>query len=100
MRLHSEYTAGNLTHQEYYGQFITPAVRNRVFHTIGIEKIKNSKDKHFNDIPLSKWDNLAQYSEFQSLREKFTEAGDFMSLSSVVCVAKQAAHMLKAENCK
>ncbi len=91
----AQYMAKECSHAEYYGQFITPAIRSRVASVIGAKRIAASKDEHLNDIALASWDSLSQYPEFRTpLRTALATAGDHLSLSGVVCVAKVAARTL------
>lgn len=91
-----QYLDHDKTHREYYGQFVTPAMLEIVRETIGLDTIKRSTDEHFNDIPLQRWDGLAHQPEFREpFRLKLKEAGDTLSLSAVVCVAKEAARQMK-----
>lgn len=57
-----DYMSNTCSHQEYYSQFITPKIKQLVEAEIGIDRIKSSKDEHFNDIPLARWDHLFYYS--------------------------------------
>jgi len=87
-----DYLEGRATHSEYYGQFVAAshfALLNQ-FH----EKIKNSTEKYFNDIPLSFWDWLALPAPTYTER-KMKEAGDYVTRAGAVCVIKEAARQLK-----
>ncbi len=92
-----EYMADKCTHSEYYAQFVTPSILESVWRSIGQEKIRASTDEHFNDIPLKKWD-IVSTNFSQAAAPKFKEAGDFVTQAGLVCVAKQAAKMIKEEN--
>ena len=87
---------GACTHAEYYGQFVTPEIIKTVADDIGVERIKKSTDAHLNDIPLHQWDRQAQAPAFAGLGAALKAAGDTLSLSSIVCVAKVAAKQIKA----
>lgn len=88
-----DYMDRKVSHREYYGQFVTPTIFDMVCRYIGIKRIMASKDpENFNDIPLYLWDNLAGgYLQ----RDALKEAGDGPSLSSGVCILKEAARQLK-----
>jgi hypothetical protein len=62
-----------------------------IVDTIGLDRIKASKDPYLNDIPLAEWDALAE-------RLNFPCAGSFGlyggSLSQRVCILKDAARAL------
>lgn len=45
-------------HREYYSQFVNKKVKEHVIKGIGLDDILSSTDEHFNDIRLSRWDNL------------------------------------------
>ena len=102
----SQYMAGEVSHDEYYGQFVTPALIQYVARTIGADAIRASQDKHFNDIPLVRWDQLhgvkdciksdlfkaannTTYAE--AYRDKF-----MWSLGDQVCIAKAAARAMRS----
>ena len=92
------------THDEYHSQFCTPAVIAHVRRAIGEEKIKESRDVHFNDIPLRKWDALEPIMRLLSKRAMLQAAPVdskpnqyFWSQSDGVCIAKQAARIIKEQ---
>ena len=94
-----EYAGGRYTYEEYYSQFVDHNIKDLVIRSIGLHIIKNSTDPHFNDIPLEKWDRLE--SSIRSICGKaISEAntGGGVSLSDCVCIAKQAARMIKESN--
>ena len=88
-----DYLAGKCTHREWYGQFVTRSIRYQVGGRIGIDRIKSSTDPAFNDIPLSEWDSFK--GEAWGLTNKLKEAGDYLTLSAYVCVAKEAAQQIR-----
>jgi hypothetical protein len=49
---------GTVSYREYMAQFVDDGVIGYVLRGIGRKAILNSKDEHFNDIPLAKWDAL------------------------------------------
>lgn len=96
-----QYLAGEVSHEDYYGQFVNPELIAYVVGYIGAERILASSDPHMNDIPLAAWDwlvgvkdridtklfkacNNATYPEQE--RDK-----PLWSLSDQVCIAKRAA---------
>ena len=90
--------AHECTHGEYYKQFVTPYYINAVNSYIGSKKIHNSTNEFFNDIPLKKWDTLAQNIMVMNKdREKLKAAGETYTLGTMVCILKQAARMIKNE---
>ena len=94
MKSRADYMSNACTHREYYGQFITPAILKRVEQHIGLDRIKRSTDEHMNDIPLSLWDGMSG-SIGAIIQQGIKAAGDTLSLSSCVCVAKEAAKQIK-----
>ena len=59
MKTRQEYLTGAISHHDYYSQFATPEMVKQVSNNIGVERIKNSKDEHLNDIPMKEWDALS-----------------------------------------
>lgn len=88
-----QYLDGGATHREYYGQFVTDREIYNVSRYIGKAKILASTDEHFNDIALKKWDALPNL--LSSTHQAFKEAGDWVTLSGMVCVYKEAALQIK-----
>lgn len=95
-----EYMDGKATHEQYYGQFVTDALKRAVTDRFGIETLVNSTDPHFNDIPLGQWDAFSQTMPFLvSMRKVFEAQGNRgWSLATVVCLAKEAARQVKQEH--
>ena len=94
-----EYMDGTVTHKEYYSQFVNNFIKTLVSNSIGLNRIKESTDPYFNDIPLEEWDRLEPC--IHSICGKaISEAnpGGGVSLSDCVCIAKQAAIMIKESN--
>lgn len=92
MKTRSQYITGEISHDEYYSQFVTPGVIERVKSRIGEKKIKQSSDPHFNDIPLNSWDVIGVPADVVT---KCGLAGDSNTLSFQVCVNKAAARIIK-----
>ena len=103
---HKDYMDSVVDHQTYFRQFVNKAVMNLVISVIGKDKILASTDKHFNDIPLAKWDALSggynasiPTSRLLSLSNMFTQSPEravpFISLSDCVCTLKAAAAMIR-----
>ena len=95
-----DYMEGRCDHSTYYGQFVTESVRNRVAQEIGLERIKASKDPHFNDIPLGEWDRLIGWAGQRVLRPMFSDIplskyGENNSCCTHTCIAKEAARQLR-----
>lgn len=81
-------------HSEYYGQYVNDSIKDVVLSVISIEDIRNSSDFHFNDIPLIQWDTIAFQLE-DMCKSPLKERGDFTSLGSLVCIAKEAARQIR-----
>lgn len=100
---HIDYMIGKCTHNEYYEQFVTLSLIDNVCRLIGKDKIKASKDKYFNDIPLQKWDGIAHIAPIQllALSQGTTCAlakGKplrVISLSDKICLLKAAARIVR-----
>jgi len=91
MMSRKDYLDRKCTHREYYSQFVTDEIKGIVEHSIGIDALKASTDKHLNDIRLSKWDRLFMPS---GTNAKLKEAGDYLTPAGKVCILKEAARQL------
>jgi len=89
-----EYLAQNCTHREYYAQFVNSAITDRVINAFGAERICNSEDPHFNDIPLARWDVLL-IPVPAWINKKMRELGDYPTLAGCVCILKEAANQIR-----
>ncbi len=87
-----QYLNKECSHREYYAQFVDAYVIDRVQFIIGKDKILNSADEAFNDIPLAYWDSIRLYHHVSSAVKR---AGDTMSLAGQVCIAKEAAKQIR-----
>ena len=88
----ADYINGKATHDEYYGQFVNEYTENAVLRAIGKKRILESKNEHFNDIPLELWDNINYL-----LPKLLRDCGDYPTLSAKVCILKCAAKIIKTE---
>lgn len=120
MKTRADYMAGRISHEDYYSQFVTPAILETVAKSIGRDRIKASTDPHFNDIPLHLWDRVSGWSTLptvekcpccgQSRRvqrggsenlktfdalELIRAAGEGVSASTITCILKAAARQIK-----
>jgi len=82
------YLDGDCTHRDYYAQFVSPGRPNHVAGIIGGDRLLASTDSHLNDIPLRHWDAIP--NPFGT-DEKMRSLGDYPTLSSAVCISKEAA---------
>ena len=55
----SDYLDDKCTYHEYYSQFDCDAVRAAISPSL-LKRVRNSTDKHLNDIELATWDWLAE----------------------------------------
>ena len=90
-----QYMDKEVTHTEYYGQFVDGVMQEQVGLRIGVNRIINSKDKHLNDIPLKEWDNMEIMVRQHCGTSISMASGCGVSLSDCVCVAKAAAKQIK-----
>lgn len=93
--LRREYLNRRVTHEQYYGQFVTNEVIDAVSRQIGVARILESNDPSFNDINLRMWDGI--FPAIRALTHKKVFAangGCYMSLSDSVCIAKEAARQI------
>lgn len=93
----SDYMDGKVTHSDYYGQFVTPAVTALVVGTLN-DAVLRSNDPHLNDVPLHRWDRLAAFVPDESLRMIAAASTGGVSLSDRVCVLKEAARRLRDQS--
>ena len=87
-----EYLDGKYTHRQYYTQFVNDNVKLMVLDKIGLDMIINSKDEHFNDIPITIWDNIGLPCGIGNLLKS---AGDFYTLAGQVAILKESAKQIK-----
>lgn len=89
---YQQYMSGEITHREFYGQFVSEYIKTVVLANIPLNRLLASEDPHLNDIPLEVWDRLL----FPLPVLNMTNAGmtSVNSLSVRVCVAKEAAQQL------
>ena len=80
-----QYMSGEVTFQQYYGQFVTQQTKNTVTSNISVNRLLASTDEHLNDIPLIEWDRMHGLLGGNSLCE-------------TVCIAKEAARQIIEEN--
>lgn len=91
-----QYLNQEVSHQDYYAQYVTEEILARVKGRIGEKTIKESTDPHFNDIPLQTWDKMSPFGREEfDLKKKLKENGDFFTLSAMVCIGKAAARIIK-----
>lgn len=70
-------------HRDKFGPLVTDRIKKIVLETFG-DRLFESTDVHFNNIPLKLWDKLAMHISGGSLAEK-------------VCTLKEAARQIIEE---
>lgn len=100
-----QYLNHECSHREYYSQFVNDSIKNDVIQKFGIERLKNSTDEHFNDLPLSQWDQLSGYSVgspniYHIPVKLLRELGDSLSYAGITCIHKEAAQQIKESKIK
>lgn len=93
-----DYLYKRCDHDQYYSQFITDSILALVEQRIGLDNILDSTDEWFNDIQLTRWDELAFYIKSLVNPQVLTEAEEGWSMSTGVCIGKQAAKMLREKH--
>lgn len=96
-----QYLAGEVSHHDYYSQFITPETRRVVAQTFGTDNLvrEYAKDRHLNGLSIRRWDALSFHDTAQGFqvhlpynREAFALADSYgMTRACAVCIAKTAA---------
>ena len=94
----NQYHTDPSIHNEYFFQFANPIIRRILSNSITLEQLSESKDPHFNDIPLDRWDSIAKYITPYINNERLKEAGEFNSLSTRVCILKAIAKDIVASS--
>jgi hypothetical protein len=84
----------DVTHEQYYSQFVDYEVVKTVVNYFG-DRILNSVEPHFNDIPLTQWDQVGEIIKPHIVGLLARANGGGVSKSDLVCTAKMAAEMHK-----
>ena len=86
------YLDDEVTHDDYYA-----GIARDLHLRIGADlmaRVRKSKDKHFNDIRLSVWDNIGLcYLDDHAARAAFKARGDLWSRAGMVCALKRQAKL-------
>ena len=88
-----QYLLKECTYDQYYAQFVRPDIIQTVLRFIGEARIKKSTCPHFNDIPLSVWDDVALYHV--AVGNHLRKCGDVCTLAGKVCILKAAANQIR-----
>lgn len=88
-----DYLKGHCSYDEYYLQFLNPALVDFIRKKIGTETIL--KTNNLNDIPLHVWDELIFHIKALIQSDVIIETQEGWSIATGVCVAKRAAKFIK-----
>jgi hypothetical protein len=92
-----KYINGEVSHREYYGQFVNDTIKARLLQYVSKKQLLESKDPHFNDIDLWLWDRID--SSNLGLTQALRISGDYITKAGRVCIFKEAARQIvEAEN--
>ncbi len=94
MKTRKQYMNGEISHHEYYAQFVNDTIKQNVLDHVALDRLMKSTDEHLNDIPLRVWDSIPMFD----VSEKLKEAGDYLTLAGSVCIAKEAARQIIKSN--
>lgn len=87
-----DYLNRKCTHRQYYSQFVNTNTKNQLLRYIPKKEIVASKDPHFNDIKIRRWDAIPAIA---GTNDKMKKKGDYLTLAGKVCVYKEAAKQIK-----
>lgn len=96
------------SHREYYSQFVTEQTKNHISSYFTKDELAEAlkEDKHLNSIKLSSWDHIVARRTIKGPgdrsfaarlpidRKTMADAGEPVTLSTLVCIAKEAARMI------
>jgi len=84
-------------HRAYYGQYVTPEITNMVVRHFGRDALVASKDEHFNDLALRRWDRLLPaLQRVGGLLAALRANGDGgITACAGVCILKEAASQVR-----
>lgn len=97
-----DYLDEKCSHHEFYSQFVNESILKKV-RNLFERSIENSKDEHFNDIPLERWDRcslleLIDTKIWKLANGRKEEDKHFSwSISDNICIAKAAARIIRDE---
>lgn len=91
-----DYLDGKCTHSDYYSQMVENTDAKRLVLSIWDEKTLSEayeKCEYLNSLPIKTWDELANRLVIGPYLT-FSQLGDMNTLSSRVCVLKEAARQI------
>lgn len=81
-----------IDHNDYFEQFSSNAVVEHLLRFITKDRILNSKDPHFNDIPLQEWDKCSGLSvNKDNILSCFIPGWRFLAMSNMFTQNKETA---------
>lgn len=85
-----------IIHRQYYAQFVTPDIKQIVEETFGYEALAESYGNggSFIGIHLHNWDAITKTKKELFDLESLRKAGESFSLSTAVCILKEAANQI------
>lgn len=93
-----------VSHETYYGQFVTRKLLRYVEVMIGRKRIIASQDPYFNDIYIYDWDVVARMAADCIDRPLWCKANGWQdphtypwSTAEGVCIAKAAARIIRGD---
>lgn len=116
-----QYIDKQITHRDYYSQFVTENTRSIVRSVFGLDRLTEAlrEDERLNSIPLNEWDALTWHpvddngafrsdgmSHHSSGKfrahlpldyDAIDAAGEGVTRAVLVCIAKEAAHQVIEE---
>lgn len=89
----AQYLNGECTHREFYGAVVKDAGIRYTPEDFIVQRAMESKDGHYNDIPLTAWDAEAAVAR-PAISRALKAHGDFWSLAGGLCVVKEAVRQV------
>jgi len=91
-----QYLDNEVSHDQYYGQFVTDATINTVLRYFSKEQLTEvyKEGPNLNSIKLSIWDNMP----LNAATYKMKEAGDWLTQAGKVCILKCVSRIIIESN--
>lgn len=91
----NQYMNGEVTHSDYYAQFVTDALFHAVARNFTVERLVRCSDQlWFNTIPLHLWDRLEPLCKCMVSKSMLLHAHETWSSATGVCILKEAARQV------
>jgi hypothetical protein len=88
--LRLNYIAGDCTKEEYYSQYVSDYVKQRVIAVIGKEALLEAPNGDMNSISIALWRAVLSPLPVAT-KEKMSQAGEAPTMCAEICIAKAAA---------